>query len=191
MTEFCKRHVTKTDWVVGGLFVGGLFFRPYMSSYPDLSRCILGSTTVLPKVCAAYFVGKGGLLLLQKRHPSYYEELMHDRSELVTRVWKWIVPDDYMKCVSPMPLTASCYNVVRSLFEPYLSHFDNFTPFSILGSIYKGAVNQVYFHFQMNERNPFPSPPFLSIRATTPSSPRRCSAAKWPPGCTAPPWYTA
>ena len=173
LTEFCKRHVTKTDWVVGGLFVGGLFFRPYLALSPDPSRCILGSETVLPKVCAAYFLGKGGLLLLQKRHPSYYEELMHSRSELVTRVWKWIVPDDYLKCVSPRLLTGSCYTVVRSLFEPYLSHFDNFTSFSILGAIYKGAVNQVIPPSPINERNPFPSLPCLSTRATTPSSPRR------------------
>ena len=99
LTEFCKRHVTKTDWVVGGLFVGGLFFRPYMSLWFESSRCLFGSETLLPKVCAAYFLGKGGLLLLQKRHPSYYEELMHDRSELVTRIWRWIVPDDYLKCI--------------------------------------------------------------------------------------------
>ena len=127
----------------------------------------------MPKICAAYFLGKGGLLLLQKRHPSYYEELMHNHSELVTRVWRWIVPDDYLKYVPSRLLTVSCYKVVRSLFQPYLSHFDNFTPFSILGAIYKGAVNQVISYPLINERNPIFSPPNLLTRATSPSSPRR------------------
>lgn len=173
LTEFCKRHVTKTDWVVGGLFVGGLFFKPYAMVFPDSSRCLFGSETALPKMCAAYFLGKGGLLLLQKRHPSYYEELMHNHSELVTRIWKSIVPDDYLKYVSSLLFTPSCYTVVRSLFQPYLSHFDNFTPFSILGSIYKSAVNQVIPFSPMNGRNRSLSPQCLSIRVTTLFSPRR------------------
>lgn len=81
--------------------------------------------------------------MLQQKYPSYYEEMTHRRSTFVSKIWTSIVPDDYMKSVLKDAIIGSCYKVIKTLFEPYLSQFDNFSSFSILGGIYKAGSNQV------------------------------------------------
>lgn len=51
----------------------------------------------MPKLCILYFVGKAGLYNIKKYYPSFYEENMHKRSAVLTKIINQIIPQDYLK----------------------------------------------------------------------------------------------
>lgn len=113
-------------------------------------RYAFGFHYLIPKVCGTYFLGKAGLCYVQKHYPSFYEERLHAHSAFFSKVWNRIIPEDYMKYSSYPPLIPSCYNVISSLFRPYLSKFDNISPVALLGGIYKAGTTQVRSHHECN-----------------------------------------
>ena len=95
--NFCRKYVTKTDLVMGGLLIGGLFFKRYICWFDLIYRDAFGCHYLIPKLCGAYFAGKASLCILQKKNPSLYGEISHGHSTFVNKLWNMIVPDDFLK----------------------------------------------------------------------------------------------
>lgn len=102
-----------------------------------------GYDNLIAKLCSLYFVSKGSAIYLKECHPKTYKDIVEKKNSAVSLLCKTIIPTDYHTFIFVVNLIISCYNVIKNLFEPYLSQFENVNTSEILKGIYAASMAQV------------------------------------------------